>query len=299
MLPQKTLRYAVDGGAPSARCDLWWRDTPVIGEHRVGLIGRIAADDAASAGRLIDRATRELRQAGCTLALGPMDGDSWHAYRTTTKAGTEPVFALEPTRDETMAECFLGAGFDLHSSYQSTVMPIDGARIPWRYRLLLPLLNRRYRLRTIDLERFDAELADMHAFCLRAFAGNHLYTPIELEDFRALYRPLRERLRPEFVLIAEADGEMVGLLFALPDLKQAERGEVPDTLIFKTLAVAPAQRRRGLAFLLMYRAWRAARTAGYRRIIHAMMYRGNRSRDFSARNRIRVVREYGLFAKEL
>ncbi len=298
-MPQKTLRLATDDSASAARCDLWWQDTPLVARHRVGLIGRIAADDAGSAAELLEQATGELRRAGCTLALGPMDGDSWHAYRATTTAGTEPAFALEPARDESLADCFRGAGFDLHSSYQSTVMSVDGARIPWRYRLLLPLLNRRYRLRTIDLDNFDAELTAMHAFCLRAFADNHLFTPIGLEDFRELYRPLREHLRPEFVLIAEVDGEMVGLLFALPDLKQLERGEAIDTLIFKTLAVAPSQRRRGLAFLLMYRAWRAARAAGYRRIIHAMMYRANRSREFSARNEIRVVREYGLFAKEL
>ncbi len=299
MQPQKTLRYPLDKRAPSARCDLWWLDTPTVDKHRVGLIGRFTAGDADSAAGLLERATGELREAGCTLAIGPMDGDSWHAYRATTRAGSEPAFALEPARDEATADWFRAAGFDLHSRYQSALMPIDGVRIPWRYRLLLPLLSRRYRLRQIDLDDFDAELERMHRFCLRAFAENHLYTPIELDDFRALYTPLRGYLRPEFVLIAEAAGEMAGLLFALPDLKQRERGETVDTLIFKTLAVAPEQRRRGLGFLLMYRGWCAARAAGYRRIIHAMMYRANRSRDFSSRNRVSVMREYGLFAKEL
>ena len=194
MLPQKTLQYQPDNGAPIARCDLWWLDTPAVDQHRVGLIGRFIAGDAGSARRLLERASGELREAGCTLAIGPMDGDSWHAYRATTRVGTEPAFALEPSRDESTADWFLDAGFELHARYQSTVMPIDGARIPWRYRLVLPLLTRRFQLRTIDLDDFDAELERMHQFCLRAFAGNHLYTPIELDDFRALYDPLREYL---------------------------------------------------------------------------------------------------------
>ncbi len=299
MLPQKTLCLTTAADVPLAGCDLWWQDTPAVAQHRVGLIGRIDAVDAPNAQQLLERATNELRQAGCTLALGPMDGDSWHAYRATTSVGNEPAFALEPAVDTSTAAWFRSAGFGLHARYESAVMPIDGARIPWRYRLLLPLLQRRYRLRSIDLGNFDAELERMHRFCLRAFADNHLYTPIGLDDFRALYRPLREHLRPEFVLIAEVDGDMTGLLFALPDLAQLERGETVDTLIFKTLAVAPEQRRRGLAFLLMYRAFRAAQAAGYRRIIHALMYRANRSREFSARNRVQVMREYGLFAKEL
>ena len=74
MLPQKTLRLATDPGVPSARCDLWWQDTPMVAQHRVGLIGRITAGDTGSAGRLLEQAANELRRAGCTLALGPMDG---------------------------------------------------------------------------------------------------------------------------------------------------------------------------------------------------------------------------------
>ena len=285
--------------ATTGRCDRWWRHTPADPRHRIGLIGHFRADDGDSARCLLERAAERLREEGCTLALGPMDGDSWHSYRATTWSGTRPAFVMEPPVEESLAGYFTAAGFDLHSRYVSEAMAIDGAVISNRVRLLCWILGKRYRVRHLDADDYDAEMGRIHRFCCRAFAGNHLYTPIDADEFRELYAPLRARIDPRFVFIAEKAGQIIGLLFALPDLNQRARGEPVDTLIFKTLAVAPEMRGRGIAALLMYRAFRAAQAAGYRRIIHALMYRDNRSRGFSGRNRVDVMREYGLFSRAL
>ena len=228
-----------------------------------------------------------------------MDGDSWHGYRATTWAGTRPAFALEPPIEETLAGYFTAAGFGLHSSYISAEMDVDGARALLRHRLLGWVLDKRFRVRNLDLDNYDAEMERIHRFCCRAFAGNHLFTPIDAGEFRELYAPLKARVHPEFVFIVEHGGQIVGLLFAIPDLNQQARGEPIDTLVLKTLAVAPEMRGRGIALLLMYRVWRAARSAGYRKIIHALMYKDNRARALSKYNRIDVMREYGLFSREL
>jgi GNAT superfamily N-acetyltransferase len=255
----------------TGRCDLWWRNTPDDPNHHIGLIGRFHADDGNSAQRLLENAASRLKAEGCTLALGPMDGDSWHSYRATTWSGTRPEFVMEPPVEETLAGYFTAAGFNLHSRYISAEMDVDGALVSKRYKLLGWILGRRFRMRHLDPNDYDAEMARIHRFCCSAFAGNHLYK-------------------------AE---QIVGLLFAMPDLNQQARGEAIDTLIFKTLAVAPEMRGRGIAFLLMYSGFRAAKAAGYRKIIHALMYRDNRSRDFSGRNRIDIMREYGLFSRAL
>ncbi|TNF88215.1 MAG: N-acetyltransferase [Gammaproteobacteria bacterium] len=299
MQAQQTICIRDINGEITGHCDLWWRNTPHDPNHRIGLIGRFHADDGDSAQRLLANAGNRLKAEGCTMALGPMDGDSWHSYRATTRAGTRPAFVMEPSVDDTLAGYFTAAGFNLHSSYISAEMDLDGARISNRYRLLSWFLGKRLRLRNLDIEDYDAEMERIHRFCCRAFNDNHLYTPIDAREFCALYEPLRTHINPELVFIVEKDGQILGLLFAIPDLNQLQRGEAIDTLIFKTLAVAPEMRGRGIAFLLMYRGLRAARAAGYRRIIHALMYRDNRSRGFSDNNQVDVIREYGLFSREL
>jgi len=296
---QQTISTYDDRGDMTGRCDLWWRNTPDDPNHHIGLIGRFHADDGNSAQRLLENAASRLKAEGCTLALGPMDGDSWHSYRATTWSGTRPEFVMEPPVEETLAGYFTAAGFNLHSRYISAEMDVDGALVSKRYKLLGWILGRRFRMRHLDPNDYDAEMARIHRFCCSAFAGNHLYTPIDTGEFRELYAPMKEHLDPEFVFIVEKAEQIVGLLFAMPDLNQQARGEAIDTLIFKTLAVAPEMRGRGIAFLLMYSGFRAAKAAGYRKIIHALMYRDNRSRDFSGRNRIDIMREYGLFSRAL
>jgi predicted N-acetyltransferase YhbS len=206
---------------------------------------------------------------------------------------------MEPPADETLAGYFEEAGFGLHSAYISAEMDIDGARISTWFRLLTWVLGKRFRLRTLDLDDYDAEMERTHRFCSEAFAGNHLYTPIDAREFRALYAPLQAHIRPEFVIFAEKAGKIVGLLFAIPDLNQQQGGESVDTLVYKTLAVAPQWRGRGIASLLLYRGYCAARSAGYRKIIHALMHRDNRSCQLAEHNQVSIMREYGLFSREL
>ena len=299
MQAQQTIRTQDHRGQTTGHCDLWWRNTPADPKHRIGLIGRFHADDSDSAQRLLEDAASRLKTEGCTLALGPMDGDSWHDYRATTRTGTRPAFVMEPPVEETLAGYFTAAGFDLHSRYISAEMDVDGALVLQRYRLLSWILGKRFRLRNLDPDDYDAEMARIHEFCCRAFAGNHLYTPIDVDEFRELYAPMKAQIDPRFVFIVEKAGQIVGLLFALPDLNQQARDESIDTLIYKTLAVAPEMRGRGIALLLMHSGLRAAKSAGYRKIIHALMYRDSRSRAFSGRNRIDIMREYGLFSRAL
>src|SRR5258708_2255008 len=84
-------------GCPTARCSLWWQQTPFFSGHRVGLIGQYAAADFSAARALLDYACNQLQQHGCTLAIGPMDGNTWRRYRLVTDPGTRPAFFLEPS----------------------------------------------------------------------------------------------------------------------------------------------------------------------------------------------------------
>ena len=83
---------AMDGEDVVARASLWWRDVPKLDGERLGVIGHFAAADQASAALLIPQLLDRLKKQGCTLAVGPMDGNTWRRYRFVTDTGHEPPF---------------------------------------------------------------------------------------------------------------------------------------------------------------------------------------------------------------
>ena len=72
----------VDAQLVTARCSLWWRDTPAHPQHQIGLIGHYASATDEAAADVLELACRQLAEAGCTLAVGPMDGSTWRDCRS-------------------------------------------------------------------------------------------------------------------------------------------------------------------------------------------------------------------------
>jgi len=57
------------------------------------------------------RGRRSLRAAGCALAAGPVDGDTWHRYRLVTWSDGTPPFSLEPFSPLAAVAAWRGADF--------------------------------------------------------------------------------------------------------------------------------------------------------------------------------------------
>ena len=127
-------------------------------------------------------------------------------------------------------------------------------------------------VRDLRMEDFEEELRAIHGLSLVAFANNFLYTPIGEEEFVGMYEAVREAVAPRFVKLAEADGELAGFAFALPDA-----GGDARTLVMKTLAARPERRFGGLGALLMEESLSSAREAGMTRCVHALQHEGNSS----------------------
>jgi GNAT superfamily N-acetyltransferase len=227
-----------------------------------------------------------------------MDGNTWQRYRLLTERGDEPTFFLEPDNPDDWPAHFTAAGFGPLTQYYSAANT-DLDRVDPRTSAIAARWEARgLTFRHLDLARFDDELRRIHALSLEAFAGNFLYTPIDVDDFIGQYRGVRPYVRPELVLIAEHEGLPVGYLFALPDLLQVQRGQPVDTAIAKTMAVHPHLGGEGLGGLLMARTHETAHRLGYRRVIHALMHEGNASRRISSHT-ARLIRRYTLFARPL
>jgi GNAT superfamily N-acetyltransferase len=291
------------GGELVARCSLWWRAAPVYRRQQLGLIGHYGASQPQAAAQLLSLACQQLAANGCTMAVGPMDGNTWHSYRLVTDRGSEPPFFLEPGHPPDWPLHFAGSGFTILSQYYSAVVP-DLSRSgvgndPRLARAAARAAARGLRIRSLRLEHFETELDQIYAIALAGFRKNFLYTPISKADFKALYYPLRAYIQPELILIAEQDGRAIGFIFAVPDLLQSRRRVEMDTVIIKTVAVHPEHQSAGLGSLLVGRCQEVAGDLGYRRAIHALMYEQNASRKISRRHETQLIRRYALFAREL
>ena len=285
-------------GQTVARCSLWWRQTPAHDGHTVGYVGHYAVSDPAAAPALFDTALERLAAERCTLAIGPVDGNTWQRYRLLTERGSEPPFFLEPDNPDDWPGQFTAAGFTPLAQYCSSLnsdLTVDDPRLPALERKIGEL---GITLKTLLPERFDQEMRRVHALSLLSFRANFLYTPISEADFLAQYAPLRPFMRPELVLLAERGGELVGFIFAIPNLLQAQLGQPMDTAIIKTMAVHPEHGGVGLGSLLMARCQQAVRAAGFTRAIHALFHEANRSGRISGHT-ARVIRRYTLFAQPL
>lgn len=289
---------AKDGENTVARASLWWTDVPVLEGERLGVIGHFAAVDGTSAVLLLLQLLQQLRVQGCTLAVGPMDGNTWRRYRFVTDHGRDSPFFLEPGNPEAYPDYFIKAGFAPLAQYTSarvTDLTIQDKRIP---HAIERLKEAGVRWRPLDKSSFEDELRAIYRLSIRCFSQNFLYTPIDEEEFLDQYQAVVSYVQPDLTLMAEHEGELLGYLFGIPDLNQAQRGETIDTFIVKTVAALPGRRSSGLGSVLVAESHRIAHERGYRYVIHALMHESNQSRNISARYAY-TMRRYTLYQQRL
>jgi GNAT superfamily N-acetyltransferase len=286
-----------ESGDAQARCSLWWKETPKHEQDRVGTIGHYAAASDAAAKAMLKGAEKYLRQAGCTLAIGPMNGNTWRSYRHVTEQGDRPPFFLEPTNPPEWPAQFVEAGFVSIASYFSAIncdlSQTDSRTESSEHRMA----DAGVTIRSAHANLRE-ELRGIYRVSRIAFQKNFLYTELPESDFAAMYEPVLPRTRPELVLIAEREGQCVGYLFAIPDLAQAARGESIDTFIIKTVAILPEPELRGLGSLLVARTQQVGHSLGFRQCIHALMFENNISLNIS-RHYASIMRKYVLYSKDL
>jgi GNAT superfamily N-acetyltransferase len=284
-----------DGGGSAARASLWWTSTPPLPGERVGVIGHWSAESADAAHALLIHAAARLAAGGCTLAVGPMDGNTWARHRLVTQRGGEAPFLMEPQNPDDWPGHWRDAGFVPLAQYFSalvTDLAHEDAQIA---RAAKRLRDCGVTLRSLRVDEFDEELRRIFEVSRHAFADNFLYTPIPDPEFIAQYAAVRERVRPDLVLLAERRGEVVGFSFSIPDWL---RGPAPDTIIEKTLAVLPGREFAGLGAWLLMETQQRAHALGFRRGIHALMHESNNSLNLSRRFG-EPFRRYTLFSRRL
>ncbi len=288
---------AVDTEGRIATAALWWSDVPPMEGHKVGTIGGFDAPSAEATRKILDAAEQRLREEGCTIAIGPMNGNTWRKHRFVIESGGRGPFLLEPRNNPDFPLWWRVTGYRELSRYSSSLMPLDGSSV------VSPALKERLErsgvvIRPLHADRYDEELRAIYTISLRSFANNFLYTPLEEEGFLGAYRKVQSRVDPDFVRIAEKDGVACGFVFAIADLEAAARGE-KLALVVKTLAVDPDSRSAGLGSLLVDEVHRLGREKGFTEAIHALQHESNTSLKITGRHHGTPIRRYTLFSKLL
>lgn len=284
-------------GEEVAHVALWWNDVPPLENDFVGAIGGFFASDEVAASVVLDAAADVLREQGRTIAVGPMNGNTWRRYRFVDGGAGRIPFLLEPSNPVTYPQWWRDAGFADLSWYSSSVLELDGTEVVTQC-LKERLARSGVSIRKMNPEQFDDELRLIHQISLRSFPSNFLYTPLAEDEFIESYRKVKGYVDGDFVLIAEKQGVPCGFAFGIPDVVAAARGD-KRVLIVKTLAVDPASRSAGLGSWLVDELHREGRTKGYTEAIHALQHQNNTSLKITGRHEGEVFRRYVLFSKRL
>lgn len=268
-----------------ASCTLWLEKAPQFESRKTAVIGHFRAENIDAGKRIISTAIQYLKENSFEYVLGPMNGNTWKSYRFVTESDGTPSFLMEPQNSDFYPEVFLSAGFKSIGEYSSAKMNPIGA---YQGKALPEGIH----IREFRKEQAEEELQKIWTLSLEAFADNFLYTPIERDDFMALYTPVLDKLIPDFVLMAEtAEGELKGFLFAIADYAQGPR---PNQLIVKTYASL----QRGIGGTLLDLIHKKAEENGFKTVIHALMYDGNVSKKHSGKFS-QVFRRYTLYGREI
>ncbi len=265
-----------------------WFDGPVWDNHaKVATVGKCKFTSAEAGARLLADAAALAKSQGATALIGPMEGDTWHAYRLISDRGDQPSFLMEPSSADHDQDAFKAAGFKIISSYFSASAPLSELPGP------KPKDTDVFTIETWDGSDADALFTQVYQLSCTAFADNPFYKHITLDDFLAMYRPVVPLLKQDLILFAcDSTDTLVGFLFGIPNYAE---GPAPKSVILKTYASL----QKGAGHWLSYQFYTNAKAMGFEVAIHALMHDDNLSAIRSGLNGADVFRRYALMGRTL
>ncbi len=309
-----------------ARLAVFLADEAVVDDKKTAFFGYWETTGDEDADRdLFTTAQKWARDQGAEYLCGPINFSTYSRYRLLLSAeeGAYP-FAGEPFNPPYYPQILRQMGFSSRSEAITQIAPAHTMSKVWRARsdILDTVAQAGIRLEPLSHKTWLDNLLELHGLVDEMFADNFAYTPLTYSAFETMCNESYiRRTDPETSVIAYGpDGSIAGFFLFYPhygpllvqeagddrvesgDLSFAKhfpalkrRGNVAG--IFKTGAVAPAYRKKGLFSALTISAfkWGEGR---YDRWFGALVRKDNPSRRY-ADNIASDSRQYALFAKEL
>jgi GNAT superfamily N-acetyltransferase len=291
----------------------------------VGFFGFFeTVNDEEVAHALLGQAESWLVGRGLSIIRGPMNGSPTDECGLLLEGYQTRPALLEGHHPPYYVPLVEGAGYRRQSdsfAYIYSRDEVGGAEegFPEKLRRAAAWAEKRrpVHIRTMDLARWDDEVALAHCLYNDSLRTLPLFTDVTLPEFRAQAAGFRAFIDPDLALIAEVEGEPAGFALTLPDIYQAlqrvngrlfptgwlrlwwEMRRI-DAASFKILAVLPAYRGRGVDALLSMESARRAMAKGYRTMECSLVGEDNETMTRIVRGLgARIYRHYRNYEKKV
>nr|WP_293836888.1 hypothetical protein [uncultured Arsenicibacter sp.] len=257
----------------------------------------------------------DARQRGRQRLTGPVNFNTFHAYRLRLNEPSWGAFDREPANPVYYPALLRQFGFEENSRFESRRIRKEDIPLAYRQKktLLEALSLLPFRCIPLNPETWQHYDEAIYTLVGEIFSANPAYRPVSREQFHWLYdQTFAEKLCPYSSVLFQdrSTGKLVAMSFCLPDYQSLalDHGGKPvftrdyaglchKTLLVKTVGVHPAYRRQGLmSFLGAYGM--AHFQAYYEEVIFCLM----RADNFSLRFSEQLPHEsayYALFGKTL
>jgi hypothetical protein len=200
-------------------------------------------NDQELADMLFDVAAKWLKGKGVDQKfIGPVNFSTNEACGLLIKGFDSPPFLMMTYNAPYYADLIEQAGFN--KQIDLTAWHWDGNSYDDKSVRLLNALQERLKrnniiIRKVNLKKFKEETVKLREVYNSAWDKNSGFVPLTDDEFYYLAKDLKLILDPDFALVAEQNGKIVGFGLALPNLNEVfhkiKRGRLLPTGIFKLL----------------------------------------------------------------
>ncbi len=313
-------------GVLIGKVSLWHRRPDYEGK-KTSYIGNISIKAMAETEKeIFEEIFNTLRKEGVKLLIGPLNGTTWNSYRYVVERGERPSFLLEPRNENNDVTLLENVGFSPFSYYFSSIMgnmekySLIREKREKAEKILERKLNRKkgevstpcpenrkiemedmetsFEIRTAEGKNLEELLVEVYNLTRESFKNNFLYTDMERENFLKMYMGYKDKLVRRYFKLLYVGNKLVGYLFGIPDYLELTYKPSVETVILKTIGVAPEYFNRGIGAILIDEFVKDAKNDGYKNVIFALMHEKNVSKNIGLQLG-KSFRKYALFKREL
>jgi GNAT superfamily N-acetyltransferase len=199
-------------------------------------------DDRNVAKSLFDEAAKWLRAKGVSKMIGPVNPSTNETVGVLVDGFNEPPVAMMTYNKPYYIKLYEENGFhkqvDLYA-YDIRTETVSDRAVKLQDALMKRLEQKNIKIRPINVKDFKNEVRKVREIYNSAWDKNLGFVPMTENEFNYLAKDLKMILDPDFCLVAEHEGKMVGFALAVPDVNQIQikikKGRLFPTGIFKLL----------------------------------------------------------------
>lgn len=199
-------------------------------------------DDVAVSKALFTEAEKWLKAKGLLTMIGPVNPSTNETVGLLIDGFDKPAVAMMTYNSPYYINLIEQNGFhkkvDLFA-YDIRTDTVSDRAVKLKEALLKRLEQKNITIRRINKKDFKNEVNKVREIYNCAWDQNLGFVPMTEDEFNYLAKDLKMILDPDFCLVAEQQGKMVGFALAIPDVNQIQikinKGRLLPTGIFKLL----------------------------------------------------------------